>query len=158
MDFLVPLALLPAMRRGSELKLPGTISSRLLLAVPKIQDVFCTWDEELFERISLDAQTRSNGQADRPSGVASFFSGGVDSFYTLLKRRDEITHLIFVHGFWGIPLTNWSLREQASQAAREVARDLGKTLIEVETNLMEFSYRARVGWLLYHGAALTIGN
>ncbi len=71
-DFLLPLALLPAMRRGSCLKLPETISSRLLLAVPKIQDVFCVWDEELFERISLDAQTRSNGQADRPSGVASF--------------------------------------------------------------------------------------
>lgn len=136
------------------MKLPGILSSRLFSAVPKIQDVFCVWDEELFERISLDAETRRDGQAERASGVASFFSGGVDSFYTLLKHRDEITHLIFVHGFFGVPLTNWSLREQASQAAREVARQLGKTLIEVETNLFEFSYRAGVGWLLYNGAAL----
>jgi hypothetical protein len=153
-DFLLPLTLLPAMRRGSWLKLPGTFSSQLLLAVAKIQDIFCVWDEELFEHISLEAQTRRDGHTARASGVGCFFSGGVDSFYTLLKHRDEITHLIFVHGFFGLPLTNCSLREQASQAARQVARELGKTLIEVETNLMEFSDSTGVGWLLYNGAAL----
>src|SRR5574337_867736 len=48
-----------------------------------------------------------------PTGrkVAVFFSGGLDSFYTLLKRRNEIDSLVFIHGF-DIPLENVALREQ----------------------------------------------
>ncbi len=155
-DFLVPLTLPPAMVAGSRLKLAGTVSPQLLSAVPKIQDIFCLWSEEHlgveFQRVPVHAKVRSRPLADRASGVACFFSGGLDSFYTLLKHRDEVTHLIFVHGF-DIPLTNQTLRAQASQAAREVARELGKTLIEVETNLRSFS-DALVYWVCYHGAAL----
>ena len=29
----------------------------------------------------------------------SFFSGGVDSTYTFLKRQNELTHLVFIQGF-----------------------------------------------------------
>jgi len=60
--------------------------------------------------------------------------------------------LIFVHGF-DITLANRSLRAQASRAAREVARELGKNLIEVETNLRSFS-DSLVNWDQYHGSAL----
>jgi hypothetical protein len=31
--------------------------------------------------------------------VVSSFSGGVDSLYTALTRRDEITHLVHIHGY-----------------------------------------------------------
>ncbi len=155
-DFLLPLTLPSAMVTGSRLKLPGPVSPQLLSAVPKIQDIFCLWGEEHwgleFQRVPVHAKVRSRPTADRASGVACFFSGGLDSFYTLLKHRDEVTHLIFVHGF-DINLTNQTLRAQASQAAREVARDLGKTLIEVETNLRSFS-DALVSWWEYHGAGL----
>ncbi len=155
-DFLLPLTLPSAMVTGSRLKLPGTVSPQLLSAVPKIQDIFCLWGEEHwgveFQRVPVHANVRSRPTADRASGVACFFSGGLDSFYTLLKHRDEVTHLIFVHGF-DISLTNQTLRAQASQAAREVARELGKTLIEVETNLRSFS-DTLVSWWEYHGAGL----
>jgi len=33
------------------------------------------------------------------AGAEAFFSGGVDSFYTFLKHRHEITDLAVVHGF-----------------------------------------------------------
>ena len=29
----------------------------------------------------------------------SFFSGGVDSTYTFLKHQDEISHVVYIHGF-----------------------------------------------------------
>jgi hypothetical protein len=109
----------------------------------KLQDV---------RRISVDADARSSGPTNDPSGVACFFSGGVDSFYTLLKHREEVTHIIFVHGF-DIALEDRAHRTQASQMAREVAKELGKTLIEVETNIRTFS-DGRVGWKIYHGAAM----
>ncbi len=76
----------------------------------------------------------------------------MDSFYTLLKHREEVTHIVFVHGF-DIALTDQTLRTQVSRMAREVAKELGKTLIEVETNLRSFS-NTLVGWEKYHGAAL----
>ncbi len=68
------------------------------------------------QRIGVDAEVRG-GPSDLASGIACFFSGGVDSFYTLLKHREEITHIIFVHGF-DIALEDHSLRAQASRMAR----------------------------------------
>jgi hypothetical protein len=154
-DFLVPLTLLPAMVTGSRLKLPGQISSRLFSAVSKLQDVFCKWEEEFTffppKRIAVDAQVQVKNH-NQASGVACFFSGGVDSFYTLLKNFDEITHLIFVHGA-DIPMSNFPLRMQASHAAREIARELGKHIIEVATDLRSFS-DPLVQWGQYQGAAL----
>jgi hypothetical protein len=154
-DFLLPLTLFPAMVTGCHLKLQGNVSSRLLSAVPKIQDIFRLWGTEHWSKkyqwVSVKAKAR-NRNADRASGVACFFSGGLDAFYTLLEHRDEVTHLIFVHGF-DIHLTNQTLRARTSHTAREVAKELGKTLIEVETDLRMFSDQL-VSWDKYHGAAL----
>ena len=154
-DFLLPLTLPLAMVAGSHLKLAGRASPQLLSAVPKIQEILRQWGEEHwgveFRHVPVRAEVRSR-PADRASGVACFFSGGLDSFYTLLKHRDEVTHLIFVHGF-DIPLSNKARRAQASHAARETARELGKSLIEVETNLQSLS-NPLVHWNYYHGAAL----
>ena len=156
-DFLLPATMPLAMRTGGRLRLPGEMSPRLLSAAPKIQDFFRLWDDEEFRRVPVDAGARdaANG-ADRASGVGCFFSGGVDSFYTLLKHREEITHLIFVHGF-DVFITEQTRREQGSQTAREVARELGKSLIEVETNLRTLFSMASdrlVHWDKYHGAVL----
>jgi lipid II:glycine glycyltransferase (peptidoglycan interpeptide bridge formation enzyme) len=154
-DFLLPLALPPAMITGSRLKLPGRVSSRLIATLPLLQDTFHVWGTHNwganFQHVPVDVEAQSKG-AKPASGVACFFSGGVDSFYTLLKNRSKITHLIFVHGF-DIILANRSLRAKASHAAREVATELGKNLIEVETNLRSFS-DSLVNWDQYHGAAL----
>ena len=84
-------------------------------------------------------------------GTACFFSGGVDSFYTVLTRRAELTHLIFVHGF-DMPLDS-DLREPAARVAREVAAAFGLELIEVETDVRHLIDRY-VSWELCHGAAL----
>ena len=157
-DFLLPLTLFPAMINGSRLKLRGEVSPRLLSAVPEIQNMLYLWgadywggDLQDLRRVAVDAEARSE-RADRAPGVACLFSGGVDSFYTLLKHREEVTHIIFVHGF-DIALEDRVLRAQASRMAREVAKELGKTLIEVETNIRRFSDTI-VGWEKYHGAAM----
>ena len=154
-DFLLPLTLPPAMITGSRLKLPGRVSPRLHSTLPRLQDMFRLWGTQnwgaKYQRVPVDVDVRSK-RAEPASGVASFFSGGVDSFYTLLKNSDKVTHLIFVHGF-DITLANRSLRAQASRAAHEVANELGKDLIEVETNLRSFS-DSLVNWDHYHGSAL----
>ena len=90
-------------------------------------------------------------------GVGCFFSGGVDSFYSALDRHAEITHLIFVHGF-DIPFDDDRLASEALTAARAAARELGKPLISVRTDIRRVS-DPWSGWgEHYHGAALaTVG-
>ncbi|HEX5416178.1 MAG TPA: hypothetical protein VFZ25_10970, partial [Chloroflexota bacterium] len=80
-------------------------------------------------------------------------TAGVDSFYTLLKHREEITTLIYVHGF-DVPLENLPVRAKVSSAIRAVAAELGKDVVEVETNLKEFSDHYGRWAENSHGAAL----
>jgi hypothetical protein len=151
-DFILPVCLLPAMKNQTLLKIPGKVSPLLLQGVNNIQQIFSARDPKLsvLEIETNGAWQETKGPAQK---VASFFSGGVDSAYTLLKHFDEIDTIIFVHGF-DIPLANQTLRTKASEAIKTTAYRLGKELIEVETNLRDFS-NLYVDWGRdYHGSAL----
>jgi hypothetical protein len=157
-EAMVTASLLPAMSLGADLRVEGKVCKFLLESLSLIQDIFIAWDAS-FRRISIEPSEPNEQEANeaRNTSVGAFFSGGVDSFYTLLKHRDEITHLIFVHGF-DVELTNRTLRDRISAANQKVAAEFGKTLVEVETNLRLFS-NPHVSWEWYHGAALaTIGH
>jgi hypothetical protein len=136
-DFTLPLSLTPAMRVARTLRLPGPVSPRLLAAAPLIQEVFATWAAGL-EPVEIVAGGSAPVAPAPGRGVAAFFSGGVDSFHTLLRNADEITHLIFVRGFdfhRRVP----AIRGPATETARRVARELGKELVEVDTDVHDFT-------------------
>ncbi len=82
--------------------------------------------------------------------MGCFFSGGVDSFYSLLTKRAEVTHLVLVHGF-DIALEDAQLRRQTSSMARSVADEVGKDLIEVDTNVKALFGVCGVPWAWAHG-------
>lgn len=151
-DMCVAAALIPNMRSDTHLRIGDGVSAGLLRSASAIQDVVHSWDAS-FKPVSISAETGSTIDGTRRDGVGCFFTAGVDSFYTLLKHRDEITHLIFVHGF-DVPLANGVLRSQVAAALRSIAAALGKRVIEVETNLRDFSDRYARWDLHYHGAAL----
>jgi len=144
-------ALLPAMRKARPLQIEGPVSPRLLGNVPIIQEIFRTWDFR-FQRIAIEATPQEIASFNPSQDVGCFFTGGLDSFYTVLKHKNEITHLVFVHGF-DVPLDDFPLRARVSRSLREAAAKLQKPLIEVETNLRELS-DSYVTWDFYHGAAL----
>jgi hypothetical protein len=116
-----------------------------------IQDIYSTWWSEA-ERIPVEAPSGESNPTLTTGRTATFFTGGVDSFYTLLKHRNDIDALIYVHGF-DLDLDNTSLRRRVSDMVNEVGNDFDKEVIEVETNLRQFSDE-RVDWPRYHGAAL----
>jgi 7-cyano-7-deazaguanine synthase in queuosine biosynthesis len=147
----VAAALLPAMKVGVPVYLPGGASCKLLAGVNVIQEIFRCWFPD-FTSISIQPRSAPTPPAAPTRQAASFFSGGVDSFYTLLKRRDEIDKLILVHGF-DFHLKDQGVRDRVSRAMRAAARELGKSLIEVETNVQQFSEQF-LHWNFYHGAAL----
>lgn len=143
-------ALLLASRLHAPLRMHGAVSPQLLSSFPTILDVFHNWDRG-YHKIPVTAQTGAPGAAGQRA-TACFFSGGVDSFYTLLKHRHEITSIVFIHGF-DIDLDNVRLRQHVSHRIQEVAAAFGKPLVEVETNVKQFR-EPHVSWEDYHGAAL----
>ena len=151
-DPFVAALLAPAMVLGERLEIDAEVSPQLLQSVSKIQKLYRNWFPALKE-IPVEARPRRAGINLKTSGEGLFFSLGADSFYSLLKQPESISHLITVEGF------DVYLWEQARYPAvlenfNRVARELGKTPIHVKTNLREFSDRM-ADWVdLYHGAAL----
>lgn len=130
-------ALFPAMKIGQPLQISDVISPKLLSATQTIQDIFHRWFPE-FLKIPIQAEPGLADEVSHPAEVGAFFSGGVDSFYTLLKHQDEITKLIFIHGL-DIMLEKTTLRSKVSKEIRRVAQEIGKPLIEIETNVHQFA-------------------
>jgi 7-cyano-7-deazaguanine synthase in queuosine biosynthesis len=145
----VAASLLPAMRIGRALSVEGTVSPRLLATIPTIESVLTDW----FQRTDSIVVKARPAPEHRGAGVACFFSGGVDSFYSVLSHLDEITALVFVHGF-DIQPRDVALRARISESLRVAASRLGKPLIEVETNVRVFSDRFAAWSEEYHGSAL----
>jgi len=150
-DAFLAAALILAMRAGEPLSLAGPASPMLLQAVPRIQEIFTKWYPE-FKPIKVHAEEQAIRETGG-SGTGLFFSGGVDSFHTLLRHYDEIDTLIYVHGF-DIPLANTELRAKVSEELRAVAQRMGKDCLEVETNLREISDRRTHWGFHYVGSAL----
>jgi hypothetical protein len=150
-DTFLAAALLPAMAAGARLRSEEPVSASLAAGTDRIQTILADWYPGL-AHIEVDAPISPDTATANSNGVAAFFSGGVDSFYTALKHQDELDALVFIHGF-DIRVERTTVRTKCSQLARAAATALGKPLVEVETNVRSFS-RRYVGWGLYHGSAL----
>jgi hypothetical protein len=150
------MALIPAMRGARSLALADSLSPQLFASQAAIQKLFQDWDKQ-FGAVPVSAPVGAVplGESHRGStgGTGLFFTGGVDSFFSLLKHREEITHLIFVRGF-DIKRDKEEVDRSVLPAIRTVAAHMNKTLVEVSTNIREFSDPI-VDWALdYHGTAL----
>ncbi|WP_337059246.1 hypothetical protein [Kineococcus sp. G2] len=148
-DAEVALGLIPSLKAGRPLAVDLDVTPALARNLGRLQEVFATWLDR--PALPVHVGTAEPGR-QRAAGVGCFFSGGVDSFHSALRRRDEITHLIFVWGF-DILVDDEDLGAQALQHARDAAAALGKELVEVTTDLRRFRPLHK-GWELTHGAAL----
>jgi hypothetical protein len=139
------------MRAARSLVLADSLSPRLFASQAAIQKLFQDWDNR-FNAVRITAPFGEPHQAST-GGTGLFFTGGVDSFFSLLRHREEITHLIFVRGF-DIKRDEQEVDGSVLPAIRAVAAQMNKTLVEVSTNIREFSDPI-VDWALdYHGTAL----
>jgi len=152
LDPALPVVLFPAMREGRDILLKGAVSENLLSNSETIQNIFHMWYKKYtVVGISADAIHR-DGQQKR--GVACFFTAGLDSSYTLVKNFDEITHLIYVDGFYDSRKGNEKITEAHLDHLRQVSRKIGKPLIEIKTNLRDFMDDYGIWGDHNHGAGL----
>ncbi len=78
-------ALLPSMAWGEDLRIDGPISTKLAANLDRIMEILQSWDGHL-QKIAVQAELYTPCQS--PEQIGSFFTLGVDSFYTLLKNLE----------------------------------------------------------------------
>jgi len=154
-DAFVPALLLPAMAAGEALEIVPEVSPLLLQRLPRLQAIFSSWFPR-YRTVAVSAAPHARSAARAP-GVGAFFSGGVDSFYTLRAHLGRgapdapaVTHLVFFHGLE----TSLAARRggEASEArARAVAAETGLAFVAGETDLRT---HFPLPWGEYCGAGL----
>ncbi len=156
--------LIPAMVTGESLEVEVPVSPKLFNSLHTIQDIYHCWDDRLSKVSIITPEKQFLSNKVKPAQAASFFSAGVDSFYTVLKSMQSnekenvaksLAHLILVHGF-DIPVEQEynDFFERALANAQLAAEALGKKILPVATNIREW-INLFVGWgLLGHGACL----
>jgi hypothetical protein len=142
------------MRSQSKLDFQSPLSEDIVKSAQRVQAIEAAWHPAWsMPEWAAGPNFTAAPPTESGSAVGVFFSGGVDSFYTLQKNRQEITHLIFVSGF-DLPLHRRTLRQLVLSEIRETAAEINLPLIEVETNLREFTDELKFSWEVQHGAAL----
>lgn len=137
LDPFLAACLVPAMKRGQPVYLHGPASAAFLAQIPAIQRVFQLYRADVYhaDRGRL-RPVPVVADEDAPVVVgpaaASFFSAGVDSFYTALTRRDAIDTVLFVDDFDARFAD--TEREAVADNAAAAAGRLGLRLVRVGTN------------------------
>jgi len=151
-DAFLAAGLLAAMVRNEPLTLspPLTASPTLLSGLARLQEIFSVWVPRL-SRVSVVAHESPPPPA-RPQ-AAAFFSGGADSLYTLLDRREEISHALHIRGF-DYRRERRDLVDEIDRRNREFVEGRRLQLTVVESNLRELYDELGVHVFLYHGSHL----
>lgn len=154
------VALLPAMVAGGELSIPGALSAQLRRALPDVQAVLSLLSaESALMGDSLQCVEVSSDASDAESlsapaageGVGAFFSGGVDSWTTLLDNP-EVSDAIYVHGF-DIPIEKPDVSAVVETRLADAVGRQGRRLRVVRTNVREL-LDPSADWMIAHGPAM----
>ena len=145
-DAALATCLMPAMRHGGTLEIDEPISPLVLRNQRDFQAIQKGWSygwsygEEPLDEVEVKAPSRSPGSLTPTGRVATFFSGGVDSFAAIVANP-EVTDLIFVRGVDILPRLAHQdgLAHEVETRLREAGAELGKPLHVVDTNVRDLS-------------------
>jgi hypothetical protein len=155
------VALLPlAAKLGEELRISLPVDRLLVRNLSELTRIWRGWYPSLHE-VGLDVQVCDSvvSRTPGPPRTAAFFSGGVDSFFTVLRNDERVTgrlpidELISVQGF-DFPLDRAEAFEGHLRRLRSAGAELGKGVIWVATNLRTTRLNETSWADHYHGAAL----
>jgi len=152
--FLCPF-LAPAMKRGAGIKLPGPVDSVLLENLKIIRRQFSDWWPNLSPveiRVKKPLWPRRNAPA-APDHSALFYTGGVDSSYSLQQLHSRLRYVIFVEGL-DIPLADTARLDAARKWLSSTVRECGVEFFTVRTNLREHPVFNEITWEITFVAAL----
>jgi hypothetical protein len=145
-DGALAAALMPAMSRGGPLRLEAPVSAKILRNQREFQAIQRLWssrwpgETQPLREVEVSAPSRVAGGPEKGGRVATFFSGGVDSWAAILGNP-EVTDLIFVRGLDLVP--TWpqhkALAVEVESRLRAAATELKLPLHVVTTDVRTFS-------------------
>jgi hypothetical protein len=148
------------MTKGGDLAVESPVSPKLLRNQADFQALQRSWSQRWpfglppLREVAVSAPAREAGGPGSGGRVATFFSGGVDSWAALLASP-EVTDLIFVRGLDLVP--GWPqherLADEVEARLRDAVAELGLRLHVVETNVRSFS-DPLVRWETYAASVL----
>jgi hypothetical protein len=154
-------ALFLAMQTGAPLRVEGPVSRRLVHGLQKYQRILHGWRRQ-YHVVPIEADEL----VDTPlpaDAVGSFFSCGVDSFYTLLKNHhanlpaaEQISHILFIGRGFDL-IDDDRLYEGLVSSVNATAEALGKRPVCIETSARGVSLsggRSQHDWAMAHGLVL----
>ena len=146
------LALPLAMKLGLPIEIDGEIDSLISSNIENLQLEYLQGNKN-FNKIQVFSNGSSKNSQISIKRTASFFSGGLDSFYTATTEQ-TVQSLICIWGF-DIPLQNIASWDQLNKVAENFAERRGQELTTVKTNLKTLSHGRLLWGRHYHGWALS---
>lgn len=143
--------LIPCMKRSEQIIIDDSVSKQLLKNTHSIMNLFAKWNIGM-KKIKIHSTTVLPDTSSK-NGTASFFSGGVDSFYTFLKHRRAIKYFVLIYGF-DIELGNELLWKKTLKNVESVALKNNILVIPVKTNIKRVIEKYLI-WNWGHGGALS---
>jgi len=143
--------LMAALHDGRPLAIEGSVSTRWLSNADRLLEIIHGWWG--YPRLSPRVASRADDDQPKVHKTALCFSGGVDSFYSLLHSGERIDSLLAVHGY-DIELGDETRALKFDSSLRAVAAAHAVRPVLVRTNLREHSAFARASWEHTHGGAL----
>lgn len=149
-DALLCLGLTPALEVSAPLHVEGTVEQSLLPNVDVIQDLLCSWYPS-YCRIPVSVATGSRTYPDG-RGTALFFSGGIDSSYSLAAEKNRLDALITIVDAQA-PGRSGPAGQRLVSSLERVAACYGLEPIVIETNVRSIM-QPFLGWTEFHGSAM----
>ena len=154
--------LLPyAVTLGESLEITLPVDPLLYEGAIAMMQVWDAWYPGERERVELHCDLLEPASAASTGRVGAFFSGGVDSFHTLLRHEPMGGAILPVHiddliTVWGldVPLGNPGAFSRVRENIDAAAAVLGKTTVTMATNLRESGWQATNWGLMGQGPAL----
>lgn len=143
--------LVPAMAVGADLCVEGTVSTVWKSNVQQLMELFHQWWG--YSVVEIRAEAAADLQPPEPGRNALFFTGGVDSFYSLLRGDFPVDDLVYVFGF-DLSLDQSDRLDEVHRHLLDVAASAGKPLRVVKTNLRMHPLFRQTDWGQTHGGAL----
>jgi hypothetical protein len=143
--------LLSALKRNDKLQFEMPLSMQWLEGAQKLISIFNEWWN--YPIIIPEGTGEHVATGSNSSGTGQCFTGGVDSFHTLIHNLPQVSHLVYVFGY-DMPLHLKNRMFAVHSALREIAEYYGKKLIVIRTNLKEHPVFEDVNWEHAHGGAL----
>lgn len=143
--------LLVSLHHRRKLVIDAPVSATWLENIQKLFPIWRDWWG--YKPIMPDLVTRTDVHVEPVEAKALLFSGGVDSFYSLLKapRHD---FLVSIHGF-DIPLKDHARMEMLRTSLNAVSKATSMRPILIRTNFREHSVAGRGPlWERSHGGVL----